>query len=44
MDNITIEMKIKALNKVLKKYNISDDKIESIKKEFYNELKSNYFQ
>ncbi len=40
MDHITIEMKIKTLNKVLKKYNISDDKIKSIKTEYYNELKN----
>ncbi len=40
MDNMTIEMKIKALHKVLKKYNISNDKIESIKKKYYNELKN----
>ena len=38
MDNITIEMKMKALNAVLKKYKISDDKIDAIKKDYYNEL------
>jgi hypothetical protein len=38
MDNITIEMKIKALNNVLKKYNISNEKMDAIKKDFYNEL------
>ncbi len=40
MDNQLIEKKIKSLDKVLKKYNIPDDKIESIKKEFYKVLVS----
>ncbi len=38
MDNPRIEKKIKALDKVLQKYNIPDDKIESIKTEFYKVL------
>ena len=38
MDNITIEMKMNALHNALKKNNISNDKIELIKKEFFNEL------
>jgi hypothetical protein len=38
MDTITIEMKMRILNDVLKKYNISSDKIDAIKKDYYNEL------
>ena len=38
MEPITIEMKMKALNVVLKKYNISTDKMEAIKNDYYNEL------
>lgn len=41
MDNITIEMKLKALDNVLKKYNISKEKFDAIKKDFYNELINN---
>jgi hypothetical protein len=38
MDNITIEMKMNALYNVLKKNNVPIDKIELIKKEFFNDL------
>jgi hypothetical protein len=38
MDKITIEMKMKALSNTLKKYNISIDKIDAIKKDYYNIL------
>ena len=37
MENINIQMKINALN------NISNDKIDSIKKDFYNSLINNNF-
>ena len=43
MENINIQMKINALNKVLKKHNISNDKIDSIKKDFYNSFINNNF-
>ena len=33
-----INIKITALNNILKKYKLSNDKIEAIKKEFYNSL------
>ena len=38
MESITIDMKIKALDNVLKKYKLSNDKIEEIKKDFFNSL------
>jgi hypothetical protein len=38
MDNITIEMKMNALHNVLKKNNVPNDKMDLIKKEFFNEL------
>jgi hypothetical protein len=38
MEPNTIEMKIKALDNVLKKYKLSNEKIELIKKDYYNSL------
>jgi hypothetical protein len=37
-DITDINIKITALNNVLKKYKLSNDKIEEIKKDFYNFL------
>ncbi len=38
MEPNTIEMKIKALSNVLKKYKLSNEKIEAIKTDYYNSL------
>ncbi len=38
MEQITIEMKIKALNNVLKKHKLSNEIKESIMKEYINSL------
>ena len=38
MEPNTIEMKIKAIENVLKKYKLSDEKIEAIKTDYYNSL------